>query len=742
MPVARPLLLLAAALALAAPAAAHGAERARLAWTVAGADVDLHVFDERGHRAWYGDPDGIPDAALSRDVTRGPGEERLTDARTPSRRRFAYGVCYYAMHGPGTPPPVPVTLELTDPGGARRTVGATLAAPGAHALLDAGGAAPDAAAALAAGDWCDDPGRDPAPPRAVRAPAIAGLAVAGGTLRCDPGRWSGAPRTFGVAWRRDDGADLGERRTYAPQEADAGHAVRCLVTATSPGGSATAASERVVVRTADALARRFRPRLRFDSTERWRPVAATALLAERVGGRPAHAVCRPVRPLRERPDRCAPGTSAPVHGPASLAAADDPDAILDLNADGVTTPPGEARSPDPACAGPLRDCDAGPSAAIHHRLARAGAYAVLDYWLLYRYSDAPYSVRGLPGPGRLLDTDHEGDWEGVAVAVSADDPDPRTFDWAAYAAHAGPPRRYLRATLSCDGDPRPGSCAAPGAARPHVYVAAGTHASYPAPCHDRGVAALGLPGPAGRALGRWVLGCRQRGVDGPVPAGVLPEGGHDGARPWGADDDPAALRPLAPGDGVADWAGRWGLPGATRSPARQWDARVRPVAAAARARASGASGAAGAGTARPAQAAAAAESDPAAGGGDATSCADWLGEHVAVAVCDEGALRAAFAAGTLGRAGDVTIDGGPGRAAASAPGIAQLAGGPLAAGEAVTVTPAAAPAPGTLLVARAVGAAGAIEVTVPLAGLAPGTPVVVRAGDGPRAPVAVRAADG
>ena len=629
MPSLRLLPVLVLALTIAAPAGAAGAERARLAWSAAGADVDLHVFDGHGHRAWYRDPDGIPDAELSRDITRGPGEEVLSDARAPSARPLAYGACYYASHDAGPAPAVTVSLTLTGADGARRVVEATLAAPGSHAVLEAGGGVADAA--VAAGGWCDGPGKDAAPAR--EAPAAR----------------------------------------------------------------------------ADALARRFRPRLYFDSSERWRPLAATALLGERVGGRPAHAVCRPARPLSERPHRCARGTSAPVVGPASLRAADRDDAVLDLGADGETTPPRRARSPDPACAGVLHDCDAGPAAGIHHRAFGAGGYLVLDYWLLYRYSDAPYSVAGLPGPGRLLDTDHEGDWEGVAVAVRADDPDPRTFDWVAYAAHAGPPRRYLRAALSCDGDARAGSCSDPGAARPHVYVAAGTHASYPMRCRDRGAAAFGLAG-AGRTVGRYVLGCRQRGGDGPV--GLLPEGGHDGARRWGADDDPAALRPLALDDGFTNWAGRWGLPGATRSPARQWDARARasgPAAASARS----------AGTAD-----------------DATACADWLGEQVAVAVCDERVLRAAFAAGTLGRPGAVALDGGAGRPAASAPGIAQLGGGPLVAGERVTVS--GAPGPGAVLVARALGDAGASEMAVALAEAAPGGPVTVRVADDARASLFVR----
>ena len=260
-----------------------------------------------------------------------------------------------------------------------------------------------------------------------------------------------------------------------------------------------------------------------------------------------------------------------------------------------------------------------------------------------------------------------------------------------------------------------------------MYVAAGTHASYPMPCHDRSGAAFVLPGVAGRAVGRLVLGCRQEGVEGPVPAGLLPEGGYDGARPWGADDDPAALRPLALDDGFTDWAGRWGLPGTTRSPARQWDAR---------ARASGPASAAGRARAR----AAAPRRDPGEAAAAATTCADWLGEHVAVVVCDEAALQAAFAAGTLGRPGAVTIDGGAGRPAASAPGLAQLGGGPLLAGETATVSGAAAP--GSVLVARSLTSGGPAETVVALDAAEPGEPLTVRAGGGGDAPLSVRDADG
>jgi hypothetical protein len=314
---------------------------------------------------------------------------------------------------------------------------------------------------------------------------------------------------------------------------------------------------------ADPLAQAFRPHLLLDSGERWRPLEAGAFLAEQRDGRPAHALCAVAEPFDHHPSRCAGGTAAPLDGVTSLLARRDPATVLDLNADGRTTAAADAVSPMAGCrAGGLADCDRGARTAIYERRFALGASTVLDYWLLYRFNDAPYSSALL----KLTDNDHEGDWEGVSVGLS---PDATRFDWVGFAGHGAPPRRYLRATLSCDGASGRGSCAAAGARRVHVFVARGTHASYPVACRDRadGAAALPVTG----VVGRYVLACHQTGVASPGPDGPLPEGEFDGARRWGADDDPAALRPLPPLDDFTGWPGRWGLPGAVQSPGRQWE---------------------------------------------------------------------------------------------------------------------------------------------------------------------------
>ena len=39
----------------------------RISWDTAATDVDLHVWDEAGHHAWFRDPTGIPGGELSED---------------------------------------------------------------------------------------------------------------------------------------------------------------------------------------------------------------------------------------------------------------------------------------------------------------------------------------------------------------------------------------------------------------------------------------------------------------------------------------------------------------------------------------------------------------------------------------------------------------------------------------------------------------------------------------------------
>jgi hypothetical protein len=90
---------------------------------------------------------------------------------------------------------------------------------------------------------------DAAPPAVLpansRLPAIAGLAVEGGTLTAVPGIWSGSP-TLAYQWQIDDAGwenIVGATNpTYSPVVGDVGSAIRVIETATNGAGSASANS--------------------------------------------------------------------------------------------------------------------------------------------------------------------------------------------------------------------------------------------------------------------------------------------------------------------------------------------------------------------------------------------------------------------------------------------------------------------------------------------------------------------
>lgn len=81
------------------------------------------------------------------------------------------------------------------------------------------------------------------------APAISGDATVGSALRCATGTWAPEASGFAYRWLRDGepiaGATGGE---YVAAGADVGRALRCEVTASNDGGSASATSDAVAVR--------------------------------------------------------------------------------------------------------------------------------------------------------------------------------------------------------------------------------------------------------------------------------------------------------------------------------------------------------------------------------------------------------------------------------------------------------------------------------------------------------------
>jgi len=99
--------------------------------------------------------------------------------------------------------------------------GLAAAAPGAPALMLIAGEEPQAA------------------PTAVNTapPTLAGSPTPGQVLTCSTGAWSGSPSTFSFAWLRNGVPISGQAgASYTVQDADAGSALSCAVTARNDGG--------------------------------------------------------------------------------------------------------------------------------------------------------------------------------------------------------------------------------------------------------------------------------------------------------------------------------------------------------------------------------------------------------------------------------------------------------------------------------------------------------------------------
>jgi hypothetical protein len=269
------------------------------------------------------------------------------------------------------------------------------------------------------------------------------------------------------------------------------------------------------------MAAKLRPRLRFDSRERWRPIAVDTFLAERFLDGSGHSICKSI------------AGCTPIRSPAGLRTrpGEEP-GYIDIH--GATKNGADFASADPRCRAraPALDCNWGPGAAIYYRRTSHEALWYWDYWWFFRYND--YNRIG-GDCNAVLCGDHEGDWEGITVVTTATDP-PHLVG-AIYAAHND--RVYIEGPLV----PRAGNHAL-------VFVAEGTHAAYPFHCEED---------------------CRQYAT---VLSGHLPEGPHDGAIPWGGNENAdcaenRCVRPMPeigrPGQralplagGWAGWLGQWG----------------------------------------------------------------------------------------------------------------------------------------------------------------------------------------
>lgn len=378
----------------------------------------------------------------------------------------------------------------------------------------------------------------------------------------------------------------------------------------------------------ETLAHKLRPHLLFDEGEHWNPLDVGNFFGEG-----QHRICSP-------------GSACVVAASSrDLSNHPSPDAYLDIagsgSADNFTSPRPECVSSD------VWDCASGEAAAAywHASSASPGGYRYLDYWFFYRYND---HVEGF---------DHDGDWESVSVAPSANG---ATFDFASFSAH-GQWFSYLRDNLSCDGGSE-GSCGTESTRTgQHVssFVAAGGHSNYGQPC-------TGL--------------CTQSNS-------ITPETQHGGERPWAANEDPSSLAPLpvtaAPGqawtDGPrnwVDWPGSWSADGEIGAPAsggnkahfdQPWyvDACATDPCA------------------RESSIGAAARRDREM---TVSACGAWFGPEVTALACNPRQLNSAVDQRALGKPGRFRVSvSGRDAQWASSPGLSQLVGRPLKPGAKVVV---------------------------------------------------------
>ncbi len=274
------------------------------------------------------------------------------------------------------------------------------------------------------------------------------------------------------------------------------------------------------------LATELRPWLRFDSGERWRPLEVEGFVAESFEDGRGHRAC-PAPGAARCPD---------VDGIEELTSEV---AFLDIhgekNRDDDGGDGGEFNTPSD-CERPavVRDCVNGEGSVTYYRRTSHRGRWYWDYWWFFRFND----YTGKVNECQIICGDHEGDWEGVTVITTAAIR-PEVLG-TIYATHKD------RVMVGAPILPVVGT-------HPLVFVAKGTHASYPFRCGGECDQYSPLPG---------------------FSQTHLPEESHDGRASWVHNRDDSCeeaecVRPLSEAvSGVNDslpfagswaaWSGAWG----------------------------------------------------------------------------------------------------------------------------------------------------------------------------------------
>jgi Vacuolar protein sorting-associated protein 62 len=444
---------------------------------------------------------------------------------------------------------------------------------------------------------------------------------------------------------------------------------------------------------AGELAERFRPWLKFDSLEQWRPLSISHFFQERISGQPAHEFCS--RPPAE------PGCTPIQDESQFIQLAARSGALGSSSYINVAGSKLEDYHGPEQC-GDLADCGTGPASAIYYHVTQSNDRFYIDYWWFLRFnhfyrSDPSLSCKSEIARKNGICDEHEGDWEGVtAVTVPGDD---TTLDYVVYAAHKGT-FRYPASELGLqDGT------------RPVVYAARGSHASYPKACpkdcdQPIALAAQGLI--------------------------TLPESSFDGARDWARDGESCTAN--APGSCLLSlprtdqnprawtiWQGQWGAGcgdacgdqseiGSPRSPGVQ--SRYQTPWCSTQG--------------------AAFTCDSVALG-----CSDWLGPLVVAVGCDPVALASGLASPTEATPGNLRLT--IRRAATdtekasteTTPGVVQALGDPLAPGDALRVSGSAQ---GVQVLARAQQGPYLVEARFAGVDVGPGSATLARVERGTKGP--------